>query len=136
MLHILWDAWVHERDILLPLGRRHDSPVVESSATAAYGLTLASCMPVMFEGTPLNESVALAGDGGGMFRIETDDDKITTTVADGDSDASNAEPLSGALADVVDSLVGRGSELTEVLRRPPARVNRLGMLRAFMLLVS
>jgi uncharacterized protein (TIGR03083 family) len=133
VLHVFWDAWVHERDILLPVRRPHDSPAVESRAVAAYGLT-ACCVPVMLEGTQLNESVVLAGDGGGMFRLETHDGKITTTVGDGDRDVSNAQPVCGALDEVVDSLVGRGPELTEVLRGPPERIHRLGMLRAFMLL--
>jgi len=69
-----------------------------------------------------------------MFRLETHDDKVTTTVGNGDGEVSNAEPLWGALTDVVDSLVGRGPDLTEVLRGPPERVQRLGTLRAFMLL--
>jgi uncharacterized protein (TIGR03083 family) len=133
VLHVFWDAWVHERDILLPLRRRHDAPAVESRAAAAYGLTV-GCVPVMLQGTQLNESVFLAGDGGGMFRLETHDDKITTTVGDGDGDVSNAEPLWGALDEVVDSLVGRGPELTEVLHGAPERIQRLGMLRSFMLL--
>ncbi len=133
VLHVFWDAWVHERDILLPLRRRHDSPAVESRAAAAYGLTV-GCVPVMLQGTQLNESVVLAGDGGRMFRLETHDDKVTTTVGDGDGDVSNTDPLRGALDEVVDSLVGRGPELTEVLHGAPERIQRLGMLRSFMLL--
>jgi hypothetical protein len=58
---------------------------------------------------------------------------ITTTVGDNDGDVSNSEPLWGALNEVVDSLVGRGPELAEVMRGPPERVQRLGMFRAFML---
>jgi uncharacterized protein (TIGR03083 family) len=133
VLHVFWDAWVHERDILMPLRRPHDSPAIESRAAAAYGLSV-GCVPVMLQGSRLEETVVLAGDGGGIFRIETQDHKITTTVGDGDGDASDAEPLWGALDEVVDSLVGRGPELTEVLRGRPERVQRLGMLRSFMLL--
>jgi hypothetical protein len=147
VLHALWDAWVHERDILLPLRRRCESPAVESRAAATYGLTI-GCVPIGLAGTPLDETVVLAGDGGGMFQLEVRDcrqngrqlaafdyhaaGKVTITVGDGDG--SDIEPLRGALAGVVDSLVGRGPELTEVLHGPPERVERLGMFRAFMLL--
>jgi len=137
VLHVFWDAWVHERDILVPLRRRHESPAVEARAAATYGLTI-GCVPVLLAGTPfrwsgasrrpLDETVVLAGDGGGIFRLEAGDGKITITVGDGD-----VEPLRGVLADVVDSLVGRGPELTEGLTGPPERVERLGMLRAIML---
>lgn len=129
VLHVVWDAWVHERDIVLPLRRRHESPPAESRAAAAYGLTLA-CVPVMLQRTRLDESVELAGDGGGLFRVEGSGATMTTTVCD----ASRDDALYGILPEVVDSLVGRGDELTGVLRGPRERVERLGMFRAFMLL--
>ena len=132
VLHMVWDAWIHERDIVLPLGRRHGSPVVESRAAAGYGL-MVSCWPLMVGGTQLDESVVLAGDGGGSFRLATHAATVTTTL-DGADGWSHSEPLSGALDDVVDSLVGRGPELTEVLSGPAERVQPLGALRALMLL--
>lgn len=132
VLHVVWDAWVHERDVLLPLQRGHESPAIESRAAAAYGLLL-GCSPAMLQGTPLDECVVLDGAGGGTFRLDSHDNAITITVDGGDSDVSTAEPLRGALGDVVDSLVGRGPELTEVLRGPQERVQRLGLFRAFML---
>lgn len=136
-LHVLWDAWVHERDILLPLGRPHDVPAVESRAAAAYALALASLAAPMLGGTQRDESnqtVLLAGDGGGTFRLDAHDETITVAADDREGYGSDADPLRGALADVVDSLVGRGPELADVLRGPPAAVERLGTLRAFMLL--
>jgi uncharacterized protein (TIGR03083 family) len=133
VLHIVWDAWVHERDILLPLRRRHEAAAIESRAAASYGLTFAGSLAVVVDGTRLDERIVLAGDGGGAFRLETLDGTVTATVGDDDCDAVDTEPLRGALADVVDSLVGRGRELTDALRGPSARVERLGMLRAFVL---
>lgn len=148
VLHLFWDAWVHERDILVPLQRQHESPAVESRAAAIYGLAM-SCLPALLQDAALEETVVLTGDGGGTFRLEARNDprdgrqltvvgyraagKVTITV-DGDGDGSDVEPLRGALADVVDSLVGRSPELAEVLHGLPERVQRLGMLRAFMLL--
>jgi uncharacterized protein (TIGR03083 family) len=145
VLHVFWDAWIHERDILEPLRRQPESPAIESRAAATYGLTMA-CVPVIFGSAPLDELVVLAGDGGGRFSLEVREGngrqidvvgfrgagKVTITVVGGDD--GDGGPLHGTLVDVVDSLIGRGPELTEVLHGPTERVERLGMLRAFMLL--
>src|SRR5207249_3751140 len=69
VLHVFWDAWVHERDIVVPLRGPHEAPAVESRAAATYGL-LMGCSPAIVAGAPLDETVDLAGDGGGMFRLE------------------------------------------------------------------
>lgn len=42
--HALWDAWVHERDILLPLGR---TPTVEADEVAACLLYAAGISPAL-----------------------------------------------------------------------------------------
>lgn len=137
VLHVVWDAWVHERDIVLPVRRPHDSPAVESRAVAAYGLAVAGCLSVMFQGTSVDESFDLAGDGGGAFRLVAGHGPgagqqfTVTACADADLDA---EPLRGDLADVVDSLVGREGDLVETLHGPPERVERLGTMRGLMLL--
>lgn len=147
-LHVFWDAWVHERDILIPLGQPQDSPAVESRAAATYGLLMAA-LPTLAVGRSLDETVVLAGDGGGVFRLEAHGDMqsgrqftmagypaegtIWITVDDGHSTGREAELLGGTLINVVDSLVGREPELTEALQGPPERVQRLSMLRAFML---
>ena len=133
----------------MPLRGPHEAPAVESRAAATYGL-LMGCLPAIVAGAPLDETVDLAGDGGGMFRLEARNGqpdgrqltmagyraagKVAITVGDGDGDRFDVDPLRGRLADVVDSLVGRGPELTEVLHGPPERVQRLGTLRRFMLL--
>jgi uncharacterized protein (TIGR03083 family) len=147
-LHLFWDAWVHERDILVPLRRAHESPTVESRAAATYGLTM-GCLPAIVLGAPLDETVVLSGNGGGMFRLHVHTDRpsgrqlrlagyraagnVTITAGNGDGDRAGPQPLRGRLVDVIDSLVGRGADLNEVLHGPPERVERLGMLRAFML---
>jgi hypothetical protein len=69
VLHFFWDAWIHERDVLLPLRRPHESSAVESRAAAAYGLMIGS-VPIGLAGTSLDETIVLAGDGGGTFRPE------------------------------------------------------------------
>jgi uncharacterized protein (TIGR03083 family) len=125
-LHVFWDAWIHERDIVVPAGPHPDSPAIESRAAATYGLSV-SCVPA----APITETVVLEGDGGGVFRMEANDGTVTTSVSDG---PAAEDALRGSLPEVVDSLIGRGPELTAVLDGPPERVERLGMLRAFMLM--
>jgi uncharacterized protein (TIGR03083 family) len=149
VLHVFWDAWVHERDIVLPLERPHESTTVEARAAAAYGLVM-SCLPLLIARTQIDEAVLLTGDGGGTFRINVCDDgpnarelspagfraigHVTISVADLDIDGEDAvEPLHGTLVDVVDSLVGRGPALGEVLRGPRERVRPLEGFRAFLL---
>lgn len=147
VLHVFWDAWIHERDILLPLGEPHDSPPIESRAAAAYGLLMA-VLPTLAAGGSLKEVVALSGQGGGSFLIEADGGtggrplslaglpvEGTVTVKGADDDAAGRVDgaLTGTLVEVVDSLVGREPDLTQALHGPPDRVQGLGFLRAFML---
>jgi uncharacterized protein (TIGR03083 family) len=146
VLHVFWDAWVHERDILTPLRGPHDSPAIESCAAATYGLTM-SCLPVLITGAPLDDTVVLTGAGGGVFRLDVCNGgpnareftpagyravgQVTITVGDSDG---GVEPLRGALDDVVDSLVGRGPALGQVLNGPSERVQLLERFRTFLLL--
>jgi uncharacterized protein (TIGR03083 family) len=129
VLHGFWDAWLHERDIVIPMGRLHESPEIESRAAATYGLVM-SCVPFALFGTPFDETVVLDGDGGGLFQLEARESTVTTWVG-GDEDSR--DPLRGALPDVVDSLLGRGPQLTAVLHGPAERVEALGTLRQFIL---
>jgi uncharacterized protein (TIGR03083 family) len=147
VLHVFWDAWVHERDILLPMGRSHESPALESRAAAAYGFTM-SCLPALVTGSGIEETVVLSGAGGGVFVLEAGSagphprqltaagfpatGQVTITISDSEVD-DTAQPLLGSLVEVVDSLVGRGQALDEVLRGPSERVRPLELFRNFLL---
>ncbi|MGH9045802.1 MAG: maleylpyruvate isomerase family mycothiol-dependent enzyme [Acidimicrobiales bacterium] len=149
-LHVFWDAWVHERDILIPLGRPQAASAMESRAAAIYGLLMAG-LPRLAVGGSLEETIVLTGEGGGVFLVEVRHEpgsgrqlrmagypaegSITVTVDEGDdAGAGGDEPLHGQLVDVVDSLVGRQPELSEALVGPSERLQALNMLRVFMLL--
>jgi uncharacterized protein (TIGR03083 family) len=143
-LHVFWDAWLHERDILIPLGKHQRSTSAESTAAGVYGLVMAS-LPILAIGGRFDETIRLTGDGGGAFRLQTDVDPegarafslaglpatgtITVTV-DGSTATAAAGELSGTLEDAVDYLCGRNSE---PLVGPPEHIGQLSMLRAFML---
>jgi hypothetical protein len=128
-LHAFWDAWVHERDILLPLGRRPGSPPAESRAAAAYGIVM-SGVPNRLLGTEVDDVLVLEGGGGGPFHLSAGGGAVSVQV--GSIDASG-DVLIGRLPEVVDSMVGRGPELSEVLSGPNERVDRLVLLRRFMM---
>ena len=130
VLHVFWDAWVHERDILVPQGRSQDSPEVESRAAAAFGLFV-SGLPSKLLGTTIDEVVVLNGTGGGVFALGVRDDTITVTIS-ADADGKAADALRGDLPDVVDSLIGRGPTPSEALHGPAERAERLGGMRRFM----
>jgi hypothetical protein len=128
-LHVFWDAWVHERDIVVALGRTHESSELESRAAAIYGLVM-SGVPNGLLGTPLDETIALDGQGGGLFELEVRGATVTVR-AGGEQDARDA--LRGPLPGVVDSLIGRDPNLADVLHGRAERVEALGKMRRFML---
>lgn len=87
--HALWDSWVHERDVLLPLGR----PVVEDAGEILTCLRYAAGLGQAFE-------VGQAGGAGGEVVLEvTDPDArivVTATteqVRSHDGEAAAAAPV-------------------------------------------
>lgn len=149
VLHLFWDAWIHERDILLPLGEQQTSPAHEQRAAAAYGILIAS-LPNVALGRSFAEELVLSGSGGGWFGLEVrsgggDARQLTmvglpasgtvsvTAAEDVDPESASAAPLTGRLVDVVDALVGRDPELLAALAGPSERVERLSIFRNFML---
>lgn len=128
-LHVFWDAWVHERDIVRSLGRPHVTTPTESRAAAAFGLLIAG-MPFMLASASFDEVIVLEGDGGGRYELAVHDGTVTVGI-----DVAQAEDgaLRGVLPDVVDALVGRDPDLMDALEGPRERINALGTLRRFML---
>lgn len=125
-LHILWDSWLHERDVTLPLGCAQDATADENTLVGLYGIMLAG-VPLGTSGATATETFVLDGAGGGAFRLDAGDETRASTTA-----APDPAALRGELAPVVDSLSGRDAELADVLDGPPERVARLGYIRAFM----
>jgi uncharacterized protein (TIGR03083 family) len=102
--HALWDSWVHERDILLPLGRSVDEEPDEVAACLRYGAALGPAFHLN-EGRPER----------GTFGLQTTDPDAQVVVAVGE----RVEVRDGT-ADVELCLAGDGVELLEALsiRRP------------------
>lgn len=127
--HIFWDAWLHERDILLPLGHTPDTGDAEARLAVAYGLFVAGVM-AGFMSPPVETALVLDGTGGGTFGLHVDGADVRV-VAETRSSASGA--AQGNSLAVVDALSGRGPELAKVLDGPAEVVATLSHLRAFLL---
>jgi uncharacterized protein (TIGR03083 family) len=124
-VHLGWDAWIHERDVLVPLGLADEGGPSEKAAVLAYGLVLAS----FFAGRdPLDVRV-------GPVQLHRGEG-VTEAWAlgpgeEGQAGAHGEVELSGDPVAVVDALSGRG-RLSEVLTGPVEVVTRLGgMARYF-----
>jgi uncharacterized protein (TIGR03083 family) len=121
--HVLFDSWVHERDVLLPLGR--DVPVEsdEVDAVLAYSLAI---VPHVSRRLGRDERIDAVVCG---FRVTVEDGPVTVTRSTGGSPAG-MPVLTGDPPFVVDGLSGRCS-LEEVLTGNATVVHRLGVLARF-----
>jgi hypothetical protein len=108
-LHILWDSWVHERDVLL---RRDTGPAADAGATAdvgatgyavAYGLFIAVTTAAQF-GDRICDELTLSGDGGGTFAL---DNRRDEAISVGRMPAARTPTTGPSAAEVADALAGR-----------------------------
>ena len=99
VLHVFWDSWLHERDVLLPRGTAHPTDDDATAYATAYGLFVAAAVASMF-GDPVQEKLTLAGDGGGVFGLDSRG-AVTLTLT---RMATAAGPPA---AQVTDALAGR-----------------------------
>jgi len=98
VLHVFWESWLHERDVLLAQGREHPADGDATAYAAAYGLFIAAAVAAMFGGQ-VRETLTLGGDGGGIFELDNRDG-VTLTVT--------RVPTAGPpAAEVADALAGR-----------------------------
>jgi uncharacterized protein (TIGR03083 family) len=126
LTHMFWDGWLHERDLLLPLGRPAPTSPAEAELAAAYGLHSAGILNGL-TGNPVDITVQLGGTGAGTYRVVADGGDARVTV-----DASvNEDPIGDAPA-VTDAIAGRGPALVEVLDAPPDVVEPLSRLAGFL----
>jgi hypothetical protein len=98
MLHGFWDAWIHERDVLLARGTGHPTDGDATAYATAYGVFIATAVASMFGGQ-VQETLNLSGDGGGVFEVDSRG-AVTLTV----TRVTTAGPPA---AQVADALAGR-----------------------------
>jgi hypothetical protein len=131
--HLFWDAWLHERDIVLPLGLEPDPSLAENRLAALYGLTIASVAPT-FIGSTVKLPVEVTGAAAGVYEIAA----ITPERICVEFRGGNARPAMRAdLGTLLDSLAGRGPDVGEVVEivdafNNPVDVEPLTMLRGLL----
>ncbi|MGH3380677.1 MAG: maleylpyruvate isomerase family mycothiol-dependent enzyme [Actinoallomurus sp.] len=102
-LHVFWDSWIHERDVLLARGAEHPTDGDATGYAAAYGMFLAGAVAAM-AGDRVGQSLTLDGDGGGVFDLDISG-TVTLTVS---RVPVTGQPAGGRpAARVADALAGR-----------------------------
>jgi len=98
ILHLFWDSWIHERDVLLARGAEHPTSDHATGYAAAYGLFISAAVASLF-GDPVQDTLTLGGDGGGIFDLDSRG-AVTLTV-------SREHTAGPPAAEVTDALAGR-----------------------------
>jgi uncharacterized protein (TIGR03083 family) len=99
-LHALWDAWVHERDIVLPLGLSPVEDLDEIAGCLGYGAALSPAFVVARGSTRLGAIAVEATDPDIRFVVEVGD---AVVVRSGDA-PSGALHLSGPAVELLEAL--------------------------------
>jgi len=120
--HVLWDSWLHERDVLLPLGQPATSSEAEERLVGLYGLLMALVPSMMFEQS-VSATVQLRGVGLRTIEVSCDGDSLLS-----DEVPTGAATISGAMPAAIDALAGRGDAVADAL---PGAPEELGYLAAF-----
>jgi uncharacterized protein (TIGR03083 family) len=126
--HLFWDAWLHERDIVVPLALPHDPTPAENRLAALYALTISSVAPTFF-GSSIHLTVELAGNAPGIYEIDSTADSTRVQFAGVDGSGEVRADLDTFL----DALAGRGPEILDVVEPEPDAVKPLTVLRDFLL---
>ena len=129
MLHVLWDTWLHERDIFLPLG--HSVPELEDEVrlAALYSLRMIGFFQHL-AGRETHVVLDLHGAWEGILRLDVAGGDVRVQYgagAPGDPDAP--PPLRADATTAVDALCGR-ADLASALAGPEEQRAALACLRS------
>jgi uncharacterized protein (TIGR03083 family) len=125
VVHVGWDSCIHERDVLLPLGRAVEPPPEENELCLAYSLVMASFFA--------DRDEPLAVRLGGLELVRADGLVVVRPLTDTTRDDEAAGPGTLTLSDpvqVIDAMAGRGS-LEDAVTGDPLTVRRIGGLARF-----
>lgn len=120
--HVLWDSWLHERDVLLPLGLPAPSTEEEERLVGLYGLLMALVPSMTFEQS-ISATVQLRGVGLRTIEVSCDAGFLGSAEV-----PAGAAPITGAMPAAIDALAGRGDAVADAL---PGAPEELGFLAAF-----
>lgn len=108
-VHAYWDSWVHERDVLVPLGIAHPTDDGAVRLATAYAWFVTGVIAAAI-GSPVTKAVALSGVGGGTYELALDGTAVVLT-----ADAARASESGPDAVMVADILTGRGGSVVELL---------------------
>jgi len=109
ILHIFWDSWIHERDVLLARDLSHATDGDAIAYSAAYGVFIAAAITAMLGGQAAR-TLTLSGDGGGVYQVDHEHGLVTLTVTRG----SAAGPPAAEMADMLGGRAPAGARLSPV----------------------
>jgi uncharacterized protein (TIGR03083 family) len=102
--HALWDSWIHERDIALPLGRTPDEEPDEVIASLRYVAALTPALALASDASGVGGFDVVASGPAAAFHVAISAGVVVTTGTSG----SDFE-LAGDAADLVEALSFRRS---------------------------
>ena len=123
-LHVLWDTWLHERDMLLPLGRAVPQHEDEVRLCALYTLRLVGLCAAMGR-REVSATIALQGATEVTLRLDASPSLTSVRVS------NEAAQLHGDAARVIDALCGR-DDVDAALDGPAELRAALSPLRALL----
>ncbi len=115
--HLLWDAWLHERDILVALGRDPTVDPAEVRLVAAYQLVPLGSI-LLRAGMPGLVDLRLEGTGGGAHRLRAGDE---VAVDRPDEPPGEEGCLRGDAVTVIEAISGRGDPAAAATGPEPMR---------------
>jgi uncharacterized damage-inducible protein DinB len=120
--HLLWDSWIHERDVLLPLGIEQRSPASEERLVGLYGVFM-SAVPSMLFDQEMVATVELVGHHRSTLSLSFDGQEIIC-----EEKIGAAVGATGEHGLAIDALAGRGRAVDAALPgAPPA----MGLLATY-----
>jgi uncharacterized protein (TIGR03083 family) len=123
--HLLWDSWLHERDVLVPLRTEPRPDPVEVRLVGAYQLVILGAVLSMF-GMRGTVDLRLEGACGGAQRLRVGDEVVVDSP---DGPPGEEGCITGEAVAVIEAMSGRG-ELGDVARGPEAMLRAAGVLGA------
>jgi hypothetical protein len=95
-LHVFWDSWIHERDVLLARAAEHPTSDEATGYATAYGLFIAAAVAAMF-GEQVCHQLELSGAGGGIYDLNSKNG-VALSVTRGSVPGPPAAQVADALA--------------------------------------
>jgi uncharacterized protein (TIGR03083 family) len=103
--HFLFDSWVHERDLMLPIGESPPTDADEGAVVASYVLALAGVARSAGEGPPAAMSIEVRLDDlDRVIAVDRRADRVTVRFGTAEDPQSR---VAGATGEVVDAATGR-----------------------------